>query len=57
MFGDNSVTLRRIWTKLWGNSFYKPPGAYYTAQGPQEQPEIVKTYFIFSQQHINMWIF
>ena len=32
----------RIWMKLGGNSSYKPPGAYHTAQGPQKQPEIIK---------------
>ena len=26
--------LPRIWTKLGGNSSYKPPGASYIAQGP-----------------------
>ena len=40
--GDNSVSLRRIWTKLEGNSSYKSPGASYTAQGAQKQPEILK---------------
>ena len=34
VFGDNSVSLRRIWTKLGGKSSYKPPGASYTAPGP-----------------------
>ena len=44
ILGDNSVSLRRIWTKLWGNSSYKPPPeASYTAQGPQKQPEIIKS--------------
>ena len=38
----NSVSIRRIWTKLGGNSSYKPPRAYYTAQGTQKQPEILK---------------
>ena len=41
-FGDTSVSLRRIWMKLGENSSYKPPGASYTAQGPQKQPEIFK---------------
>ena len=41
--GDNSVSLRRIWTKLEGNPSYKPPEASYTAQGSQKQPEILKT--------------
>ena len=52
--GDNSVSLRRIWSKLAGYSSYKPPGASYTAQGPQKQPETLNTYFIlfdkFQQQ-------
>ena len=42
MLGDNSVLLRRIWTKLEGDSSYKPPGASYTAQGRQKQPDIMK---------------
>ena len=42
-WGDNSVSLRRIWTKHRANSSYKPPGASYTAQGLQKQPEIIKT--------------
>ena len=42
LFGDNLVSLRRIWTKLGGFFSYKPPGASYTPQGPQKQPEIVK---------------
>ena len=33
-FVDISVSLRRIWTKLVGNSSYEPPGASYIAQGP-----------------------
>ena len=35
-------TFPRIWTKLGGNSSYKPPGASYTAHGPQKQSEIFK---------------
>ena len=41
-FGNNSVSPRRIWTKLGGNSSYKHPGASHTAQGPRKQPEILK---------------
>ena len=44
--GDNSVSLRRIWTTLGGNSSYKLPGASYTAQGHQKQPEINKQLFL-----------
>ena len=36
---------RRIWTKPGGNSSNKPPGASYTAQGPQKQSEISKRMF------------
>ena len=36
------MSWRRIWTNFRGNSSYKPPGASYTAQGPQTQLEIVK---------------
>ena len=42
VFEDNSVSLRRIWTELRGNSYYKPPGASYMAQGPQKQTETFK---------------
>ena len=40
----------RIWTKLGGKSSYKPPGASYTAQGPQKQPEILDTLLLFVEQ-------
>ena len=40
--GDSSLSLRRIWMKLGETSSYKPPGAFYTAQGPQKPPEIPK---------------
>ena len=36
--------LRRIWTKLRGNSSCKLPRASYTAQGPQKQPKHIKKY-------------
>ena len=36
--------------KIRGNSSYKPSGASYTAQGPQEQPEIVKKIFVLPRQ-------
>ena len=60
--GDNSVSLRRIWTKLGGKSSYNPPGASYTAQGPQTQPEIVKNllfrnYKNFKTNTCISWIF
>ena len=42
VWGDNSVSLRRIWMKLGGNSSYRPPGASYTSQGPQKQAEVIK---------------
>ena len=38
-FGDNSVSLRPIWTKL---GEILPTGASYIAQGRQKQPEIIK---------------
>ena len=41
VLGDNSVSLRWIWTKLRGCVSYKPPRVAYTAQGPQERPEII----------------
>ena len=48
LFGDNSVSLRRIWMKLGGNSSYEPPGASCTAQAPQKRSEILNTIlFIF----------
>ena len=52
-FGDNSVSLGRIWAKLTGNSSYKPPGASYTAQGPQKQPEIMqRCVFVYSKTKV-----
>ena len=47
----------RIWTKLCGNSSYKPPGASYTAQGPQKQPEIIKRLLFISLTTHKTWIF
>ena len=44
-FPRNRQSLRRIWTKHGGKSSYKPPGAFYIAQGPQKQPEIMNNYF------------
>ena len=44
--GDDSVSLRRIWTKLGENYSYKPPGACYTPQGPQKQPEFIKNQLV-----------
>ena len=41
-FGDNSVALRPIGRKIWGNSSYKPPGASCAAQGAQKHPEMFK---------------
>ena len=38
LWGDNSMSLRRIWTKL--GFCVSPPGASYTAQGPQKQSEL-----------------
>ena len=49
-FGDNSVSLGRIWTKLGANSSYKPPRASYTVQGPQKQPEILNNMCLFCQK-------
>ena len=49
-FGDNSVSLRQIWTKLVRNSSYKPPGASKTAQGPHKQPGILKQQFIWNNR-------
>ena len=40
------MSLRRIWTKIGGNSSDKPPGASYTAQGPQTHPENIKNIFL-----------
>ena len=42
VIGDTSVSLRRIWTTLGGNSSYNPTEASYTAQGLQKQPAILK---------------
>ena len=39
-----------IWMKLGGHASYKPPGAYYTAQGPQKQPEILKNLLFVVKQ-------
>ena len=51
---DNSVSLRRIWTKLRGNYSYKSRGAYYTTQGPQKQLEMITNNFcICSQQQLH----
>ena len=47
MFGENSGSLRRIWTKLGDFFSYKPPGASFTAQGPQKQPEVIKNLFLY----------
>ena len=42
----------RIWKKLWGFGYYKPPGASCTAQGPQKEPEKFKNLvFIFHKQN------
>ena len=56
LFGDDSVSLRRIWTKLGGNSHHKPRGASYTAQGPQGQPEICGNTF-FGETNMKICIF
>ena len=50
LFGDNSVSLRRIWMKLWGISSYNPPGASYTAQRPEKQPAILKSQLYIRDQ-------
>ena len=42
IYDNLSVSLRRIWTKLGGNSSYEPAGASYTVQASQKQPEIRK---------------
>ena len=51
---DQGVIFPWIWTKLEGNSSYKPPGAYHIAQGPQKQSEILNIIFFMSckQSHI-----
>ena len=36
---------------LRGNSSYKPPGASYAAQGPQKQPEILKSQLFMFQKN------
>ena len=41
----------RIWTKLGGNSSYKPLGASYAAQGPQKQPEIIEIYVLETKKN------
>ena len=43
-----------IWTRLGGNSSYKPPGAYYIAQGPQKQPDILKSqlFIVYKQSKL-----
>ena len=33
MYEDNSVSLKRIWMKLAGNSSYKPPGGFLYSSG------------------------
>ena len=45
--GGYSPPRARIWMKLGRNSFYKSPGASYTAQGPEKQPEILKNLVLF----------
>ena len=41
-----------IWMKLGEKISYKPPGASYTAQGPQKQSEIIKNQlFMFYQNY------
>ena len=42
LFGHNSAPRARNQTKYKGNSSNKHPGASYTSQGPQNQPEILK---------------
>ena len=43
--------MPRIWTKLGGNSSYKPPGASCIAQGPQKQPDIFKNQLCMLRQN------
>ena len=45
LLGNCWGSLRRSWTKLGGNSSYKPPGASYSAQAPQKQTEILEHLF------------
>ena len=52
LFGDISVSLRRIWTKLDGNYSYKPPRAPHIAQDLRNNQKSIKTNF-FSFEHIN----
>ena len=48
----HSESLMRIWPNLGIFSFYKPPGASYTAQGPQKHEEILNhTLFMHSKSH------
>ena len=42
----NSVSQRRIWTRLGENSSCKPPGASHTAQRPQKQQENINNVFV-----------
>ena len=56
-FGDSLMSPRRIWTKLRRNSSYEPPGASYTAQTPQKQPEILKTLLFVFYNKYKKWIY
>ena len=52
------VSVIRISTKLLRYSSYKPPGASYTAQGPQKQPDIFKNQLFISSttnKHFDFW--
>ena len=44
--GDNWVSQRRVWSKLGGNRFRKPPGASYTAPGSQKQSEFIENIYL-----------
>ena len=52
---NNSMSLRRMWARLKGKSSYKPPGASYTAQGPQKQPEILKPTFLILVNNLDFF--
>ena len=52
------MSLRRIGTKLVGNSSHTPPGASYTAQGPQKQAKIINNLLYISSttnQCLDFW--
>ena len=49
----NSVLRARIGTQYSENSSHKPPGASYTAQEPEKQPDILRSLLYMLSKQLN----